>query len=255
MPDSAATPPFLKIDGHLGTILLNRPDHHNRLEPQDLRMLQALFDEVDANEEVRALVIASTGRTFCSGFHLGALNQAESAPQAFEQMTDRLEAVRVPTVCALQGGLYGGAVDLALACDFRVGVPDTELFVPVSRLGIHFYGGGMRRMVQRLGLAAAKRILLSGATLRAPELQRINYLDLIFDSAEFEEQVRSVATTLCESAPIAVQGMKRSLNAICRGDADWAEIAGSVQRSLRSSDFQEGISAWTERRKPVFRGK
>ncbi len=254
MSDRAATPPFLETDGPLATIRLNRPEHHNRLEPEDLPILESLFEQIDAHVELRVLVIAAHGPTFCSGFHLGALRQAESAPHAFENMTDRLENIRVPTVCALQGGLYGGAVDLALACDFRLGVPATELFIPVSRLGIHYYGSGMRRLVQRLGLAAAKRILLTGVTLRSQELQQIGYLDEVAEADRFEDRVRSFALQLCEKAPLAVQGMKHSLNAISRGEADWREIADRVRRSLRSQDFQEGISAWTERRKPVFRG-
>lgn len=254
MSDRSATPPFLNTDGPLATIRLNRPEHHNRLEPEDLPVLESLFEQVNARDELRVLVIAASGPTFCSGFHVGALTQAESAPHAFEHMTDRLENIRVPTVCALQGGLYGGAVDLALACDFRIGVPATELFVPVSRLGIHYYGSGMRRLVQRLGLAAAKRILLTGVTLQSQELLRIGYLDQIAEASRFEDLVHSFALHLCEKAPLAIQGMKHSLNAISRGEADWQEIAALVQRSLRSQDFQEGISAWTERRQPVFRG-
>src|SRR5260370_42637681 len=82
-------------------------------------------------------------------------------------MVDRLEDLRLPTICALNGSVYGGATDLALACDFRIGVEGMELGMPASRLGVHYYLSGMRRYVTRLGLGAAKRLFLTGVPLGA----------------------------------------------------------------------------------------
>src|ERR687893_246892 len=82
-------------------------------------------------------------------------------------MVDRLEAVRVPTIARLQGGVYGGATDLALACDFRIGHEGIEMVMPAGRLGVHYYASGLRRYVSRLGLNTAKRLFLTAERLDA----------------------------------------------------------------------------------------
>src|SRR6516165_5615358 len=132
MPDNAetggrSTMPLVSVEEGRALVRLNRPREHNRLEPVDLAVLRETFTRIDADPSVRVLVLTGTGKSFSSGFHIGALADrlaGKSAPaedrDAFEHMVDRLEALRVPTIAALNGSVYGGATDLALACDFRI---------------------------------------------------------------------------------------------------------------------------------------
>jgi enoyl-CoA hydratase/carnithine racemase len=144
---------------------------------------------------------------------------------------------------------------MALACDFRLGVAGMELGMPASRLGVHYYLSGMRRYVTRLGLGAAKRLFLTGVPMPAEELQRIGYLDDVVPVSELTASVDLLATLLASRAPLAVQGMKRALNAIARGNASAAEVDADVLRCMRSADLIEGLAAWKEKRAPVFRGR
>ena len=252
MADSS--PPVLAIEDHVATIRLNRPEHANRLEPEDLDALEAHFAAIDADLGVRVLVLASSGKTFCGGYHLGAIERAATpAPNHFEQVTDRLEDLRVPSIASLQGSLYGGAGDLALACDFRIGVHEMELAVPPARLGIHYYASGLRRYVSRLGPAAAKRILLAGLSFDSAELLRIGYLDEVTSSGKLAARVSDFAATLAARAPLAVEGMKRSINGIARAEFARDAIDRDVARCLASADCREGLTAYRERRAPVFR--
>src|SRR6516225_10410333 len=153
--------PILTVSDGRAVVRLNRPREHNRIEPVDLTVLQDIFTRVEADGSIRVLVLTATGRSFSSGFHLGALadrlagNGGESGDRdAFERTVDRLEALRVPTIAALNGSVYGGATDLALACDFRIGVEGMQLLMPAARLGIVYYASGIRRYVTRLGVAA-----------------------------------------------------------------------------------------------------
>ena len=158
----AASTPIIAIDGARATIRLNRPKHLNRLQPEDLETLLKLFDRIEADPAIHVLVLTGTGRAFSAGYDLVSLaertgkKQEQSVGSAFEVVVDRLEDLSLPTICRLNGGVYGGATDLALACDFRIGVDTAEMFMPAARLGLHYYKSGIRRYVSRLGTDNAK---------------------------------------------------------------------------------------------------
>jgi len=252
--------PTLEIDGRRATIRLNRPRHLNRIEPADLTELLRLFGQVDADPGLRVLVLTGTGRAFSAGYHLGDLaERAPGAPPAtdsFEAMVDRLEAVRVPTVARLQGGIYGGATDLALACDFRLGHEGIEMVMPAGRLGVHYYASGLRRYVSRLGLNTAKRLFLTAERLDARELARIGYLTQPpVEAAALDAAVDTLADRLAMMAPLAVQGMKRALNEIAHGALDAEALARRVALCKNSADLREGLAAFREKRAPVFQGR
>src|ERR1700704_2701405 len=165
----AASTPILNLDGARATIRLNRPKHLNRLQPEDLEALLALFDRIEADTAIRVLVLTGTGRAFSAGYDLNSVAERatsaveeNSAGSAFEVVVNRLEDLAVPTICRLNGGVYGGATDLALACDFRIGVDTSEMFMPAARLGLHYYRSGIARYVSRLGVDNAKKLFLTG---------------------------------------------------------------------------------------------
>jgi enoyl-CoA hydratase len=138
---------LLAIDGPRATITLNDPAKHNRLDPGGLDLLMAAVETADANPDVRVTVITGAGeKSFCSGYDLGSIPASGQKPEsnngtghkdsAFETVMDRIEAMRMPTLCALNGSVYGGATDMALACDFRLGVKGMKFFMPAARFGL-----------------------------------------------------------------------------------------------------------------------
>ena len=264
MSDGAArdpsTTPILTVTQGRAHLRLNRPREHNRLEPADLAALVETFDAIDADGSIRTLVITGTGKSFSSGFHIGALAERKATPatphdpDAFEKMVDRLEALRVPTIAALNGGVYGGATDLALACDFRLGVPDMRMFMPAARLGIVYYPSGLGRYVTRLGLAAAKKMFLTAEPIEADELLRVGYLDEIVPADQLATRAETLAATIAANAPLAIAATKRALNQVAAGKLDLEELRAARNRCARSTDHREGLSAWAEKRKPAFNG-
>ena len=155
----------------------------NRLQSEDLGELIKLFDRIEADPAIRVLVLTGTGRAFSSGYDLNSVaeratsaNEQQSAGSAFEVVVNRLEDLGVPTICRLNGGVYGGSTDLALACDFRIGVDTAEMFMPAARLGLHYYRSGIERYVTRLGVDNAKKLFLTAQKISAPEMLRIGYL-------------------------------------------------------------------------------
>lgn len=252
-----AGPPVLAFDGRRASVRLRRPQRHNALSPHDIATFVELLGRVESEPGVRVLVLSGDGPTFCSGFDLGALaaappNERSGVSASFAAMVDRLEALRVPTIGALGGGVYGGGCDLALACDFRIGTPAVSLRMSAGRIGVHYYATGMSRFVSRLGLGAAKRLFLLAETLDAPELLRIGYLDEVVTHAALAQRVDELAASVSANGPAAVQGMKRALNALARGTADVAAIDAAAAASLASPDVVEGLAALREKRPPRF---
>jgi enoyl-CoA hydratase len=253
-----ATAPVVTVGDGRATIRLNRPRQHNRIEPGDLAVLRETLTRIDRDAAIRVLVLTGTGKSFSSGYHIGALVERHGGGQeddvSFESVVDRLEALRVPTIAALQGSVYGGATDLALACDFRIGVEGMRMLMPAARLGIVYYPSGIERYVTRLGVAAAKRLFLTAEPIEAEEMRRIGYVDEIVPANALAARVDELAATLAANAPLALAGLKQAINATAAGRLDREALAEARARSSASDDHAEALKAWSEKRKPVFKG-
>src|SRR4051795_13241543 len=256
---AAASTPVLSIDGARATIRLNRPKHLNRLQPEDLDALQTLFGQIEADPAIRVLVLTGTGRAFSAGYDLGSISERaaggaeqQTAGSAFEVMVNRLEDISVPTICRLNGGVYGGATDLALACDFRIGVDTAEMFMPAARLGLHYYTSGIKRYVSRLGADNARKLFLTAEKIGAAEMLRIGYLTAMVPSEALDEEVDKLADILAGNAPMAMRGMKRAINEFARGKLDEAAANLRHRESMRGDEIKEGIKAFAEKRAPKF---
>src|SRR6202166_3459448 len=220
----AASTPIFELSGARATIRLNRPRHLNRLQPDDLDALMKLFDRIESDPAVRVMVLTGTGRAFSAGYDLNSVAERgtsaieqNSAGSAFEVVVNRLEDLGVPTICRINGGVYGGSTDLALACDFRIGVDSGEMFMPAARLGLHYYKSGIRRYVSRLGVDNAKKLFLTAEKISAEEMLRIGYLTAMVPAEALDEEVDRLANLLAGNAPAAMAGMKRAINEFARG--------------------------------------
>jgi enoyl-CoA hydratase len=259
MPDPAASPPVLERLGARATIRLNRPNHLNRLQADDLDVLLNLFAEIEADPSIRVLVLTGTGRAFSAGYDLNSVAERaaseveqKSAGSAFEAVVNRLENIGIPTICRLNGGVYGGSTDLALACDFRIGVDTCEMFMPAARLGLHYYKSGIARYVARLGLDNAKRLFLTAERISATEMLRIGYLTAMVPPEALDEEVGRLADILAGNAPVAMRGMKRTIHEIARGQLDEEAADQRHRESMRGDEIREGIKAFSEKRPPKF---
>jgi enoyl-CoA hydratase len=204
--------PELTLDGAVATITLRRPSQANRLTIDDLERLAALIDDVNGQPGILVLQLRATGKHFCSGFDIGSIGGARKVD--FASVVDALEMARPVTIAVLQGGVYGGATDLALSCDFRVGATGIDMFMPAARLGLHYYRSGLERYVSRLGLDNAKLLFLTARRIDAPTMRSIGYLTHLVEPAALDAEVAALTADLAAMAPIPLIGMKRNLNRI-----------------------------------------
>lgn len=257
---------LLAIEGPRATITLNDPAKHNRLDPAGLDLLMAAVETADANPDVRVTVLTGAGeRSFCSGYDLGSIpanGQKQGSNQgtghkesAFESVMDRIEAMRMPTLCALNGGVYGGATDMALACDFRLGVKGMRFFMPAARFGLHYYPSGLRRYTQKVSPSFAKRAFLLSEDFTDSDLLAVGYLDWLVDRSEFKSKIDEIVNRLATLAPLSMVNMKRAIEQYAQAEPDVPAIRQNMRQCATSEDLREGLAALRERRRPAFKGR
>jgi enoyl-CoA hydratase/carnithine racemase len=245
--------PDLKIDSHVATITLRRPAQANRLDPDDLATLADHINTINQNEQVLVLRLQAEGKYFCSGYDIGQIGGPREL--TFEQMVNAFEDARPVTIAVIQGGVYGGATDLALACDFRIGSPAVDMFMPAARLGLHFYQRGLERYVSRLGVNTAKKLFLTAEKIGADEMFACGFLTHLVADDKLADTADQLTQTLAGMAPLALLGMKKHLTRIARGVLDPADLQRDIASAAQSADLKEGAVAWAEKRAARFTGR
>ena len=239
-------PPVLEVAGAVATIRMRRPAEHNRIDPDDVAIIRGYLDSGRLFPAARALVFTGTGgTTFSSGYTVDAI--VGRLDRSFEELLDAIERFPLPTICALNGSVYGGATDLALCCDFRLGVRGSRMFMPAAKFGLHYYPGGLRRAVAALGASQAKRIFLTAQSIDADEMLRIGFLTELLERRDLARRVDEYVAALAECEPGVVKSMKRQIDAIAAGDPASGESRAAYEASLASDELRRRL-ARTEQR-------
>lgn len=235
--------PLLTVADRTATVLLRRPQQHNRIDPDDLPVLIEYLAQVEGSADVDVLVFRGSGpRTFSSGYTLEAI-RSRLDERTFEKFLNRLETLPRPTIAAIHGGVYGGATDLALCCDLRIGVSSSRMFMPAARFGLHYYADGLRRYVSRLGPTAARKLMLTGCTIEADEMLRIGFLTDLVAPDELDATVTRYVAHLRAGDRAAIAAMKQSLNQLAQVDsAILDDLHARFLASLQSEALQQRLA-------------
>ncbi|MEL7465602.1 MAG: enoyl-CoA hydratase/isomerase family protein [Pseudomonadota bacterium] len=245
-------------DGAIATATINRPDKRNAMKMADLKALHRVLEEVEADKSIRALILTGAGdRAFSAGVDLSDVGGGAAAwdDNPLRNLCDRIEALPRVTIARINGAVIGGAAEVALACDFRVGVDTAKVMVPAAKIGIHYEPAGLRRAMAVVGMQAAKRIYLLCETIRAEELHRLGFFDNMVDAAALDGAVAEIAEAAASSAPLSVDGMKLTIMQIARGDLDMEAARARIRESWSSEDMKEGLAAVQAGRKADFKGR
>lgn len=257
-PESTA--PLLHLEEGVARITLNRPAQRNRLENDDLQILLKHIAHIHDDHRFKVLVLTANTQgqpqpVFCAGYDIGGFAEPGQGSSAFEQVPNALARMRPITICALNGSVYGGATDLVLACDLRLGLKDLQWRMPAAALGLHYYPSGLRRYVSQFGVAATKRAFFSGKVFSGRELQHLGVLEVCDDAVQLQSALNQLVVDVMGMAPLAVQATKQSIQEIAAGLDDTSVLHEREMASTRTEDFAEGLKAFAERRKPVFKGR
>lgn len=256
----ANTSPILTVKDSVATLQLNRPAKRNRLEPDDLHLLIEHCSLIQANPDIRVVVFTANtdGQprpTFCAGYDMGGFEGSDQDTDLFENMVEALADLRPVVIGALNGSVYGGATDMALACDLRIGLSGCEFRMPAAAIGLHYYPSGLRRYVANLGINAARWAFLTARPIPVEKLESWGVLMQVLDAPEFSSAVQALVTDVQQLAPLATQSTKQSLREMALGMEQLEELRQRQVMTLKSEDFSEGRQAFKERRSPEFKGQ
>jgi methylglutaconyl-CoA hydratase len=248
---------------HILHIALNRPDVRNALNKNLLLTLAKELALADSDSSIRVVVFSGAGeKAFSAGADLKERSLMSEA-QAFEfvkliQTTfQKIATMSQPTIAALNGDAFGGGLELALACDIRIGAEDLKLGLTECSLGIVPGAGGTQRLPQIIGISRAMEMIFSAKRIDGIEASRCGLLnELTVSRGLVLERALSLADTIAKNAPLAVRAAKKAIlvqqqNLLSAGLA--AEI-DCYQEILKSKDRLEGLKAFQEKRAPCFSG-
>lgn len=257
-----SAPILASVEGMVGRIVLNRPEKMNAFTAEMLGLLESACDELEANPDVRVVVISSaTDKAFSAGADiavggkLGPLGKWSMWARAGHRAMDRVAGLRMPTIAALRGVAYGGGLELALACDLRIASELARLALPEVTIGTTPAWGGTARLPALVGPARAKQMIYSGQPVDAQKALVWGLVNEVVPGADLEARVLELATQIAGNAPIAVQAAKQLVDAGL-GNAQAMAIESLASGfAAGTEDMKEGAAAFTQKRRPKYTGK
>jgi methylglutaconyl-CoA hydratase len=249
--------------GTTAWVTLNRPEVRNALSRAVNLRLSEIAHELDHDPDVRAIVITGAGeKAFCAGADLKerkGVPASETMPylNAISTAINDIGALRKPTIAMMNGSAYGGGLELAIACDFRIATAGTEVGLTEVRLGILPGAGGTQRLPRLVGEARAKELILLGRRIPIERALEIGLVHQVVPRAELQATVERMLEELAGCAPLSVIHAK---SAIERGYGLPLEQALEIERqcyevTLYSEDRDEGLRAFAEGRPPRYQGR
>ena len=242
----------------VGIIIFNRPMALNTLDTQMLQELGDSLSALEKDEQVRAIIITGE-RNFCAGANLKKMkeinpSEAEAFARLGHKVCNQIETMGKPVIAAVNGYALGGGCELALACDIRIASEGAKLGQPEVSLGIIPGIGGTQRLTRLVGIGKAKELILMGAIVEAREAEALGLVNRVVKETELMEESEEMAQTMAKKSPIALKMAKTLIN-------EGQEIERGLEKEITlftqcftTQDHLEGINAFLEKRKPVFKG-
>ncbi|MDG6911330.1 MAG: enoyl-CoA hydratase/isomerase family protein [Nitrososphaerota archaeon] len=248
-------------EGPLGVVTINRPDALNALNRELVGELIAALTALEADEEVRCLVITGSERAFSAGADINEMADMSAVEMVmtehFFPLWDKVGRYPKPLVGALSGFVLGGGLELAMSLDVLIASETTQLGQPEINIGVIPGGGGTQRLTRAVGKYKAMEMVLTGARIGAEEAKALGLVSRVVPKEAYLEEAKKVAREIASKSPVSVKLAKMAVN---RAFETGLGAGLDFERELfyllfASEDAKEGMKAFLEKRKPVFKGK
>ena len=255
----------ISVEEEKGIVLLtlNRPEVMNSL---NFALLHAIGDQVEAvrhRSDVRVVIVTGAGeKAFCAGADLKerttlSPDQVKQFIYTIRDLFTRIELLGKPVIAAVNGIALGGGTELALACDIRIASASATMGLTETRLAIIPGGGGTQRLPRLVGKGKAKELIFTGRRVSADEALSIGLVNQVCPPADLMAEARKMAQMICEGGPIAIEQAKHAINYGLETDLHTGLAIESTAywTCIPTEDRLEGLAAFKEKRKPVYKGK
>jgi enoyl-CoA hydratase/carnithine racemase len=247
-------------------LTLAAPEKRNALDHELLDALTEALPRLDRGIEVRCVLITGSGKTFSAGYDIGSIPEESFARDAealvahpFHAAMEALSAHPWPTVAAINGHCLGGGLELALRCDLRLCAAEAKLGMPPAKLGLIYGHTGLAKFIEVIGAARTRELFLTGESVDAERAEQIGLVNDVMPGEEIASRALELATEIAANAPLSMRGNKRAIDTLVANpvlsDELERELVELRESCFRSEDFREGIRAFAEKRKPLWRGR
>jgi len=250
-----------KVEYKLGLITLNRPAVRNAINPTMRDELYQALGEMEADDEIRAIIFKGSPEVFAAGADIAAMVEKTAVEQfsrkSLWDLTFAMEQSRKPLIAAIAGFCLGGGCEIAMACDIRIAAESAKFGQAEINVGIIPGGGGTVRLTRLVGLGKAKELVLTGKMIDATEALRINLVNQVVTDDRLMEAAIETARMITRHSPVALGLAKYAVQNAADADLHTARTIENTCFSLAfaSQDKTEGMKAFLEKRKPVYQGK
>jgi len=250
-------------DEGIALILIDRAAQRNAFNEKMWVGLAEIMESISADADARVVIITGAGNSFASGADITQLKDLTDKDKRVHYLhcVDRaIESIvrsPQPVLAMINGWAMGAGCELAIACDLRICAEEVKFGIPAVKLGITLHHSLIQRLVDLVGLAAAKELLLAGEPVSAARAYAIGLVNQVVPGPELEAVTFKLARIIAGNAPLAVRGMKESLALLSeyRDPADHSALEKLEKIAFESEDFIEGVTAFMEKRKPSWKGK
>ncbi len=253
-------PVYVALKAPVAHLVLNRPDRLNALNSAIWGAIPALLDQVAADPEIKVLLVSGVNAdAFAAGADITEFTgiMADGTADAYAarmgKATRALAAFPKPTIAVIQGPCFGGGCNLALCCDFRFAAEDARFGITPARLGITYPLEDTKRLIDAVGLGAARDLLMTGRFLNAEEALSLGFIDRRWPSERLWDETNAYAATLASGSQYSIRATKAIIGEIHAGATlETARSQSLWSGAFEGEDLAEGASAFLEKRKPRF---
>ncbi len=254
---------ILEIKNQIGYISLNRPEKYNAFNREMALELQACLDECASNEYVRCILITGMGKAFCAGQDLGEVTGEQPATfdkilvEHYNPIITRIRNLLKPIVCAVNGVAAGAGANIALCCDIVVAHESASFIQAFSKIGLIPDSGGTYFLPRLIGFQKASALMMLGDKISATEAAQMGMIYKVFSETEYADALMKITTTLAQMPTLAFGLTKKALNHTFENNLEQQlQLEDKLQyAAAHTDDYQEGVSAFIEKRNPNFKGK